>query len=180
MLQYNIIKTSDIKNLKKAPLFNTNIVDIPTYKIYGFIFDNNFVNDNDFHHTEIAFQEDHDLYDNYNDNKIVFNDTNYSLHHLFCICLIKKMDLPDEDLLKLAIKQSKNIPLDFAYELYNNKKVLFPELVVKALYLTMAIKNNINNKIDMSLFILPETLEEALNYVDSKLKSITTSITSNI
>ena len=44
------------------------------------------------------------------------------------------------------------------YELYNNKKVLFPELVVKALYLTMAIKNNINNKIDMSLFILPETL----------------------
>jgi len=102
------------------------------------------------------------------------------------------MDLPDEDLLKLAIKQSKNIPLDFAYELYNNKKVLFPELVVKALYLTMAIKNNINNKIDMSLFILPETLEEALNYVDSKLKeealnyvdsklkSITTSITSNI
>ena len=179
MLQYNIIKTSDIKNLKKAPLFNTSIDAMPAYKIYGFLF-NNYNNDDEFHHTEIGFHEDHNLYENDNDDKIIFNDTSYSLHHLFCICLIKKMDLPDEDLLKLAIKQSKNIPLDFAYELYNNKKSLIPEAVVKALYLTIAIKNNINNKIDMSLFDLPETLEEALNYVDSKLKSNTISITSNI
>jgi hypothetical protein len=154
--KYIILNEKFIPLLNKAPIITYKIDHMPTYCIGVFL-------DNDI--TDID-----SMYNMINNNDCVqYYNRYFTLDHLFVICLITKLNLDNKEL-KYAISESKSIPFNFAQDMYTYYIEHNREQVIRALYITMAIKNNIDKQINFNDFILPSNLFDALNSINLQFK----------
>ena len=147
--EYIILNEQNIPLLNKVPLFTYKIDNMPTYCIGVFLNNGN---------------ENYDLETPSQDTCIQYYNRQFTLDHLFVICLITKLNLDNKEL-KYAISESKSIPSNFAQDMYTYYIEHNREQVIRALYITMAIKNKIDKQINFNDFILPSKLSDALNSI---------------
>lgn len=142
--KYIILNEIIIPLLNKAPLITYKIDHMPSYCVGIFL--NN---------------EIEDLDTKNNNDCIQYYNRQFTVDHLFVICLITKLNLDNKEL-KYAISESNTIPSNFAQDMYTYYVEHNREQVIRALYITMAIKNKIDKQINFNDFILPTKLSDAL------------------